>query len=62
MGSLTPLQGIFLTQGANPGLLHLRQILDHLSLQGRPQRFLDLPNLGSMVFQLLKLYVLGGEV
>ena len=25
------LQGIFLTQGSNPGLLHCRQILDHLS-------------------------------
>ena len=28
------LQGIFLTQGANPGLLHCRQILYHLSHQG----------------------------
>ena len=27
------LQGIFLTQGSNPGLLHCRQILSHLSLQ-----------------------------
>ena len=25
------LQGIFLTQGSNPGLLHCRQILYHLS-------------------------------
>ena len=25
------LQGIFLTQGSNPGLLHYRQILYHLS-------------------------------
>ena len=29
-------QGIFLTQGLNPGLLHCRQILYHLSHQGSP--------------------------
>ena len=27
-------QGIFLTQGSNPGLLHCRQILHHLSNHG----------------------------
>ena len=30
------LQGIFLTQGSNPGLLHCRQILYYLSHQGSP--------------------------
>ena len=30
-------QGIFLTQGSNPGLLLCRQILYHLSHQGNPQ-------------------------
>ena len=30
------LQGIFLTQGSNPGLLHCRQILHRLSHQGSP--------------------------
>ena len=30
------LQGIFLTQGSNLGLLHYRQILYHLSHQGSP--------------------------
>ena len=30
------LQGISLTQGLNPGLLHCRQILYHLSYQGSP--------------------------
>ena len=30
------LQGIFLTQGSNPGLLHCRQIVYHLSHQGSP--------------------------
>ena len=29
-------QGLFLTQGLNPGLLHCRQILYHLSHQGSP--------------------------
>ena len=32
------LQGIFLTLGSNPGLLHCRQILYHLSHQGRNTR------------------------
>ena len=36
MGSHSLLQGIFLTQGSNPGLLHCRQILYHLSHQGSP--------------------------
>ena len=31
------LQGIFLTQGPNPGLPHCRQILCHLSHQGSPK-------------------------
>ena len=30
------LQGIFLTQGSNPGLPHCRQMLYHLSHQGSP--------------------------
>ena len=30
------LEGIFLTQGSNPGLLHCRQILYHLSYLGGP--------------------------
>ena len=34
MGCLFLLQGIFLTQELNPGLLHYRQILYHLSHQG----------------------------
>ena len=34
--SLSLLQGIFLTQGSNPGLLHCRRILNHLSHQGSP--------------------------
>ena len=34
VGSLSLLQGIFLTQGSNPGLPHCRRILYHLSHQG----------------------------
>ena len=36
MGSCFLLQGIFLTQGLNPGLPHCRQILYQLSHQGSP--------------------------
>ena len=36
MGSLSLLQGIFPTQGLNPGLPHCRRILYHLSHQGSP--------------------------
>ena len=36
VGSLFLLQGIFPTQGLNPGLLHCRRILYQLSHQGRP--------------------------
>ena len=37
VGSLSLLQGIFPTQGLNPGLLHCRRILYHLSHQGSPR-------------------------
>ena len=37
VGSLSHLQGIFPTQGLNPGLPHCRQILYHPSHQGSPQ-------------------------
>ena len=36
VGSLPLLQGIFPTQGSNPGLLHCRRILYQLSHQGSP--------------------------
>ena len=35
--SLSLLQGIFPTQGSNPGFPHCRQILYHLSHQGSPR-------------------------
>ena len=37
VGSLSLLQGIFPTQGSNPGLPHCRQILYQLSHQGSPR-------------------------
>ena len=37
VSSLSLLQGIFPTQGSNPGLLHCRQILCKLSHKGRPR-------------------------
>ena len=36
VGSLSLLQGIFPTQGSNPGLPHCRQILYQLSHKGKP--------------------------
>ena len=39
------LQGIFLTQESNQGLLHCRQILSQLSYQGSPFTVLSSPNL-----------------
>ena len=38
VGSHSLLQGIFLTQGSNLGLLYCRWILYHLSHQGSPQK------------------------
>ena len=46
-----PSKGIFPTQGSNPGLLHCRQILYHLSHWGSPKHGLNrynfLPNLAN---------------
>ena len=42
VGCLFLLQGIYLTQGSNPGHLHCRQIIYCLSHQGSPI-FLDVP-------------------
>ena len=38
VGSLSLLQGIFPTQGSNPGLPHGRQVLYQLSHRGSPRR------------------------
>ena len=46
MGSLSLLQGIFPTQGLNPGLPHCGRILYQLSHQGSPTREEDLSKKG----------------
>ena len=43
VGSRSLLQGIFLAQGSNLGLLHCRQILYHLGHQGTPGYFRGRP-------------------
>ena len=54
VGSRSLLQGIFPTQGSNPGLLHCRRIIHQLSHQGSP-RMLKLQQLhSSLVAQRLK--------
>ena len=42
VGSCSLLQGIFPTQGLNPGLLYCRWMLYHLSHQGSPNLYLVL--------------------
>ena len=37
VGTLSLLQGIFPTQGSNPGLLHCKQILYQLNHKGSPR-------------------------
>ena len=39
VGSRSLLQGIFPTQGLNPGLLHCRRILYQVSHQGSPWKY-----------------------
>ena len=52
VGCHTLLQGIFLTQGLNPGLLHCRQIFCHLSHQGSPGMHIYGQNLVFISFPL----------
>ena len=40
VSSHSPFQGIFPTQGLNPGLLHCRRILYHLSHQRSPNVYI----------------------
>ena len=60
------LQGIFPTQGSNPGLLHCREILYQLSYQGSPLNklaiiYMYLQNLSrslQIIFQRTKMEIL----
>ena len=53
VGSLSLLQGIFPTQGLNPGLLHNRQILYQLSHKGSPCIYIPLHNTVGSLFWLI---------
>ena len=44
MGTLSLFQGVFPIQGLNPGLLHCRQILYHLSQEESPDRGISFAN------------------
>ena len=61
MGSLSLLQRIFPTPGLNPGLLHFRQILYHLSHKGNPSfpSKTVVPTLGYTLGELSKSQWLG---
>ena len=50
VGSLSLLQGIFPTQGLNPGLPHCRQILYQLSHKGSPRQSEHLSNFSTILF------------
>ena len=56
VGSLSLLQGIFPTQGSNPGLPHCRWILYQLSHKGSPNRTIAVK--GFMIWiRVLKLFI-----
>ena len=61
LGNYSLLQGIFLTQGSKPGLLHCKHILYHLSHQGSSEPPLkQTPNLTASPVRLkLKLQYFG---
>ena len=61
VGSLSLLQGIFPTQGSNPGLPHCRQILYQLSHQGSPGkvRWSGVP-ISLRIFQFVAIHTVKG--
>ena len=56
VSSRSILQGIYPTQGSNPGLLHCRQILYHLSHQGKPK------NTGVSLSLLQEIFLTQGRI
>ena len=52
VGCHSLLQGIFPTEGLNPGFLHCRQILYHLSYQGSPNYWVNLLNLPTFLLDM----------
>ena len=61
VGSLSLLQGIFLTQWSNPGLPHCRQILYQLSYQGIPLRAIDFWKQTSSLIKSSNLFLKGHD-
>ena len=60
MSGLSLLQGIFPTQGSNPGLLHCRQILYQLSYQGTGLVYIHMdifPLINTLLFSLLSIFL-----
>ena len=57
VGSLFLLQGIFPTQGSNPGLPHCRQILYHLSYQGSPQIIILTAKSSGKMFSIISYHI-----
>ena len=51
VGSLSLLQGIFPTQGLDPGLPHCRRILYHLSHKGSPQTIICLCRISQRIYK-----------
>ena len=47
------LQGIFLTQGSNPGLLHCRQTLYRLSHQGSQYKLWEIKNIYTILISFI---------
>ena len=56
VGSLSLLQGIFPTQGSNPGLPHCRQILYQLSYEGSPLTCINTFKLSNSYYEMLFLF------
>ena len=52
VGSLSFLQGIFPTQGLNPGLPHCRQILNHWTTREASMGFLESPRFTLMFHKI----------
>ena len=56
VGSLSLLQGIFPTQGSNPGLPHCRRILYQLSYEGSPLTCINTFKLSNSYYEMLFLF------
>ena len=62
MGSLSLLQGIFPTQGSNPGLPHCRRILYQLSHKGSPYIYMGYIYRHKYIYIYIHIYICISEV